>query len=156
MEIYVARYFCPRVNLIVPNISWGMFNHECDLLVLTKSGYAYEIEIKVSRSDLRADAEKKHGHVSKKIKKLYFAIPDTLADCVDLIPEHAGIIVVGPTGRCKVTREARVNSSHKFSDAEMFAFARLGTLRIWPMKEKILGLRRQHRYMLESLMAVTR
>ena len=72
IELAVAHYFDPRRNIIVPNVWWGMgFNYECDLLVLTKAGYAYEVEIKTTKSDLKADLKKEHGHKSDKIRKLF-------------------------------------------------------------------------------------
>jgi len=137
MELAIVDYFNPRVNLIVPNISWGMFIHECDLLLITKHSYAYEIEIKISRADLKKDLEKKHGHKSEKIKKLYFALPDYLLDTVDLIPKHAGILSVNQKLKCHMVREAKINSEYKFSDAEKFQVARLGSMRIWELKKKL-------------------
>ena len=61
MEIALARFINPRVNLVVPNVSWGFFNHECDLISISKSGFATEYEIKVSKSDLKADKKKKQS-----------------------------------------------------------------------------------------------
>jgi hypothetical protein len=51
MEVELGRYFNYRQNIIVSNVSWGLGIHECDLLIITKSGYATEVEIKVSLSD---------------------------------------------------------------------------------------------------------
>ena len=77
MELVLAQYFDPRVQLVVPNVSWGFEGcHEMDLAVLTKAGYLYEIEIKISLSDLKKDRDKSHGHRNKKVKYLYFAIPE--------------------------------------------------------------------------------
>jgi hypothetical protein len=141
VELSVVKYLKPRINLIVPNISWGLNIHECDLFVLSKSGYATEIEIKVSRSDLKKDLDKRHHHKSNKIKKLYFAIPDYMLCDIELIPKHAGILIVNQRGRCTLHREAVINEkSYKFSDAERFQVARLGALRIWNLKKRIKKL----------------
>jgi len=138
IEVAVAEYFNPRTNLIVPNVSWGMFLHECDLLVLTPSGYAYEIEIKTSKQDLIKDLDKPHKHDSKKIKKLYFAIPSKLIDCLSYIPERAGVIIVNEeTRRCKKIREGKVWNNYKFSDSDRYMLARLGSMRIWGLKKKL-------------------
>jgi hypothetical protein len=135
IECAVASYFNWRVNLIVPNVSWGMFIHECDLLIVTKAGYCYEVEIKTSRSDLKADIKKRHGHKSELIKKLYFAIPEYLTDCTEFIPAHAGIITVSAEGGfCQVIREPQVNGGRSLSEQERFQVARLGTMRIWSLK----------------------
>lgn len=47
LQIACARYFNPRKNVIVPNVSWGMALHECDILVMTPAGVAYEVECKI-------------------------------------------------------------------------------------------------------------
>ncbi len=71
IECALATYFDPRRNLIVPNVWWGMgLNHECDLMVMTRSGYVYEVEIKTSKADLVRDLKKPHGHGDDKIRKL--------------------------------------------------------------------------------------
>ena len=67
IEVRVASFFNPRQNIIVPNISWGVNLHECDLLIIRKSGYGIEVEIKVSKSDLIADAKKPHHHHDIKV-----------------------------------------------------------------------------------------
>ena len=73
MEVALAEYFDSRANLIVPNVYHSFFKHELDLLVLTKSGYAYEIEIKITAADLKKDVKKRHGHRDERIKKIYLA-----------------------------------------------------------------------------------
>lgn len=141
MEIALATYFDYRRNLIVPNISWGLFLHECDLLILTKSGYAYEVEIKVSKADLIKDKEKEHGHKSNRIKFLYFAIPDYLLPHREHIPKRAGIISIITHGHskgvCQIVRPPVVNSMYRFTDEERYQVARLGAIRIWGLKIKI-------------------
>ncbi len=139
MELAVARYFKYRRNLICPNIHWGMgINHECDVFVLKKSGYAYEIEIKVSRGDLKKDLKKKRGHNSNKIRRLYFAIPEDLLSSKEFIPENAGILVVGKYGRVTEIRRAKDNKEAiRISDQERFHLAHLACMRIWKLKAKI-------------------
>lgn len=137
MEIVVANHFNPRVNLIVPNIHWGFGIHECDLLVITPAGYASEIEIKVSKQDLKADSLKAHNHSDHRVKSLFFAIPWYLENCVDLIPEKAGIIVVDSNHWPKRIRSAKKNGKYVFSQDEKFQIARLGALRIWDLKRTV-------------------
>jgi len=144
MEIAVATYLNIRTNLIVPNISWGMSLHECDLLVITPSGCGWEIEIKVTKSDLIKDKEKYHGHYNKKIKDLYFAIPDYLMDCIEHIPERAGIILVNNKLQCKTYRRPKsTKNAYQFSQAERYKVARLGSMRIWGLKRKLNNLKKQ-------------
>ena len=138
IEIAVAEYLNVRTNLIVPNISWGMFLHECDLLVLTPAGFAWEVEIKISRADLIKDKEKRHGHHNNKIKSLYFAIPDYLEYCIEHIPERAGVISVNDKLRCKTLRRPiSVKCPYRFTMQERYKVARLGSMRIWGLKRKI-------------------
>lgn len=147
MEVAVATFFKPRVNTIVPNISWGLGIHECDLLIVTKTGHAIEVEIKVSKSDLIKDKEKRHGHNSKKVRQLYFAIPENLAEYIEHIPERAGIITVTEYPhdcRCKILRKSRLNlEARKLSPDEILHVARLGTMRIWTLKNRINDLLRR-------------
>jgi len=154
MECALAHEFNYRKNLVVPNVAWGMNLHECDLLVVSERGYASEVEIKISKADLKKDATKAHQHENRRIKSLWFAIPDYLEDCIDLVPERAGIIIVktGPLktdkfdGRtytwprkCTRLRPPQMNGlAQPFSDAERFKVARLGALRIWRLKQKLV------------------
>lgn len=150
MELAIAKYFEIRQNVIVPNISWGFGMHECDLFILKKSGYAVEVEIKRSKSDLLADFKKAHHHHDEKnrISELYYALPEELYEkCEEFIPENAGIIVCY---RCinykketvivaRVKRKAKkVKGARKLTIEEQFKVARLGCLRIWSLKQKII------------------
>lgn len=147
MEVTLASYFDYRVNLIVPNAHWGMGNmHECDLLIMSQSGYLTEVEIKVSKPDLKADAKKVHGHRSTRIKRLFFALPHYLEDAIEFVPERAGIIIVSPKDdhswgpRCKVIRKPVTNKvAQKVSAEERYKIARLGAIRIWKLKRKLNG-----------------
>ena len=140
IEVAVARYLNPRQNLIVPNVHWGLNIHECDLLVITQAGYAWEVEIKVTKADVVKDKEKRHQHFDGRIKFLYFAIPKYLESCISHIPKRAGIIAVGSDLTCRTLRNPETNAKYKFSDAERYQVARLGALRIWGLKEKIKKL----------------
>lgn len=147
MEIALARHFDYRQNLIVPNVSWGLFLnrqhlHECDLLVLTKSNYLWEVEIKVTKADLLADKKKAHGHHNINIKRLYFAIPEYLGDSIEHIPERAGIITVRRAADdrrfiCRQIRAAKNDRGYQLTDEERYKVARLGALRIWDLKQKL-------------------
>ena len=125
-----------RKCLVVPNVSWGLHLHECDLLALTPAGYAHEVEIKISRSDLVQDTKKRHGHRSQKIKYLWFAGPDVLeTDLLALAPERAGIIIIHENEGSRwpqIVRKATSNKgAKKFTQDERYCLARLGTIRFW-------------------------
>jgi hypothetical protein len=144
IEIAVADFFNPRLNIIVPNISWGLFLHECDMLVLTKSGYAYEIEIKTDKYDLIKDSKKKHGHFNVKLSRLYFAIPNYLSECIQHIPEHAGILIVSEGGFVELKRQPKIKNEYKFTEQERLKLAELGTMRIWNLKRIIRNLKNEN------------
>lgn len=142
MEDAIARLFGIRQNIIVPNISWGIFIHECDLLIIRPSGYAIEVEIKRSKADLKNDFKKSHGHIDVRIQKLYYAIPEELlASCESLIPETAGIIIVYQARGgiwARIHREIKANKARrKLTDAEILKVAKLGCMRIWNLKHKL-------------------
>jgi len=144
MEIAIMKYFDIRQNIIVPNISWSFFNHEADILILSKSGYATEIEIKVSKADLKKDKEKLHKHESDMIKYLWFAVPEKLKDfALTEIPERAGLIsVYRANDRYWIDRirGPQLNKSHrKWTNSEKYRLAQLGCMRILGLKEKLLN-----------------
>lgn len=144
IEIAIANYYDPRVNIIVPNVSWGLFSHECDILVVRKTNYCIEVEIKISKQDLKADFKKEKQHIDKKnrIKELYYAFPvEMYDDCKELIPEECGIFVYLLDGSLSLERKAKERQGAKpLTDKEVFQVARLGTLRIWSLKRKIQKL----------------
>lgn len=146
IEESLSRYFDFRKNIIVPNISWGLGVHECDIFVIRPSGYATEIEIKISKSDLLVDAKKTHHHSSVKIREFYYAIPIKLLECINDIPLHAGILVCERNENnnivySKLHRKAKINTdSRKLTDKEILKASHLGTMRIWSLKRKIIKL----------------
>ncbi len=125
--------------LVVPRASWGVGLHECDLLALTKAGYAHEVEIKVTVSDLKRDLEKRHGHRSAWIKCLWFAMPEAMEGAVEYVPENAGVILVEVEKRnllrfhrARVLRKPRPRKDAvKWGPERRFDLARLGAIRYW-------------------------
>jgi hypothetical protein len=160
IELAIARYYGTREHIIVPNISWGFdYIHECDLFIIKKSGYAVEVEIKRSKTDLLNDFKKPHKHASNKIREFFYAIPkENVEEWSKLIPKHAGIIAYWKTeeeiwdkkkrrwtGKYKwVTRAGRIKSAKinksadKLTIEEQLKVARLGCLRIWNLKQKLI------------------
>ena len=133
-----------RKNIVVPNVSWGMGLHECDILSLSAGGYATEIEIKISKYDLLKDAEKWHNHISNLIARLYFAVPNQLVDIAQVnTPSRAGILSVQKNVDKYVVVEVRKPRRNTFAvqwDADRrYQLARLGSMRILGLKQKILS-----------------
>lgn len=142
MEISLANYFGYRVNQIVPNISYGLWIHECDLLIVSQAGYCTEVEIKTSISDLKADFKKEHQHKSKKIKYFYYAIPESLKEkALPLIPEHAGLISVKDMNgfywhNCSIIKSPIINKNARpLTQEELIKLGHLASMRIWSLKQ---------------------
>jgi len=57
-------------------------NHECDCLVMSKTGYLTEIEIKRSYEDFLADFRKEHTHEDKRINHFCFLVHISFAEKV--------------------------------------------------------------------------
>lgn len=159
MEIAVMAHLNPRQNIVVPNVTGAGVNfgnvdylHECDVLSLSKTGYATEVEIKVSKSDLKKDLQKQHAHDNRFIKYLYFAVPRNLvATAIELLPENIGILCVErrPFWNGKVAENPSVEvirgaiprkDARKWNEAQRNQLMRLGVLRILGLKRKIREL----------------
>lgn len=90
---------------VYPNVY--IENFECDLLKITKAGYTYEYEIKVSRSDFFVDKKKEHKSLfpqnckkkydellnGKRVNYFLYVCPYDLIKA-DEVPEWAGLIHV--------------------------------------------------------------
>jgi hypothetical protein len=145
MEIALATWWNYRSNLIIPRISWGFDIHECDLLIVSSIGYLTEIEIKVSKTDLKNDINKTHKHFDKRIRNFYFAVPMYLKEfALENIQENAGLIIVDENARLKSYRKCIevkkpiINKdAKKLSIEDQYKIARLGALKIWNLKKKI-------------------
>lgn len=150
VEIAVAEEFGWRKCDIVPNVYWGWgLNYEADLVVMRKSGWCLEIEIKVTRSDIKADLKKKRQHNSNKFRELWFAVPKELADDPN-IPERAGIIAVTKAGAQFYANRIRMAQTNpdaiRADDKERMKLLRLGNMRVWGIKKKIADNNGQGRF----------
>lgn len=88
-----VKYFTENLNV---------YDWESDVLKITKSGYAYEFEIKISRPDFKNDfkhKKKKHTLLESKESSskipnyFYYVVPEGLVS-EEEIPEYAGLIYV--------------------------------------------------------------
>lgn len=147
IEVRMMEALNIRENLIVPNVRHGMqicnrCLHECDLLVLSASGFATEIEIKVDKSDLVEDQRKRHKHIHPGISRLYFAVPAYLKEvALECIPERAGLYILYDDDETSVVLERtakRSNPAIRWTDGDRLQLARLGAMRILKLKKKLL------------------
>lgn len=106
-EIEIALAKSDKFNYIKNIVAFNVngfgetlpIHHECDMLVLSNSGYLTEIEIKRSWQDFLADFKKRHHHESEKriIKYFYYCVPKKLLDKVwdkltELNISYSGVI----------------------------------------------------------------
>jgi len=142
IEIALMQYLNVRQNIIVPNVFWGMgLNYECDLVKLSKNNYATEIEIKISKSDLMKDNEKKNCHNSQLFKYLYFAVPEKLKDtALNALPSRAGLyVIINRNDELYVKTEKKPIKQlcKQWSVSDRYKLAELGAMRILGLKKKV-------------------
>lgn len=152
LEIKLMQYFDVQKNIIVPNVYNGIgINYEADLVVLSKSGYATEIEIKTTKSDLLKDKFKKNYHNSNLFKYLFFAVPESIKEiALNEIPKNAGLFIVKKNMDIKkngivISKEIYLarpaiknNSCIKWEEKDRVNLLRLGVMRILGLKKKII------------------
>ena len=153
MQVWLHRYM-ERKNRhsILPNVS--MYGWEADLVCMTKAGYLHEIEIKVSRSDFKADFKKrKHLYLSKQLNittdripnYFWYACPWGLI-MPEEVPAYAGLIWINPRsyvhGNEEVWKAPRIHKS-KVSDKRKEELFNVCYWRMWSSYDKIAKL--QHK-----------
>lgn len=156
-----------RHVVVVPDCNWT--GHECDLLVVRADLRLVDIEIKISRSDLKADAAKdkwfdmpnrcQWNHPEKNLKiprahppkiwKHYYCMPAAIWDdkLLEAIQPMSGIMLIrdysdGPLVTIK--RQARANkSATPISPQEVIDIARLQSNRMWNAYDEVDSFRRE-------------
>ena len=121
-QVLVNRYITGgfRTNLCVPNVSFGFFTtHEADLVVVSKSGYLTEYEIKRTWQDFLNDFKKRTNHFENKVSRLFYVVPEFIADrCIDYLKQYEWQAPYNNTMLgfdCPVgldRKSTRLNSSH--------------------------------------------
>lgn len=138
-----SPFYVRLMMAVVPNVSWGMLPDEADLIVLSKTGYLTEVEVKVSLSDWKADLEKRKW-LRKKfqnglVKRFFYAAPEALAarHAELALPSMAGVISVSERGEATVIRPAATFPGHKkLSVLQAHKLLRLAAIKAWKMAYK--------------------
>lgn len=100
IELALARYYSFQRNIIAFNVlgesvTLPLF-HECDMLVVTPSGYLTEVEIKRSYDDFCAEFKKRHHHASAvPMKDFLYCVPAGILEKVVKKLEEQKIIPSG-------------------------------------------------------------
>ncbi len=148
---------CISTNLfMVPNAF--IWHWEADLLYVTPSGFATEWEIKLSRSDFKADFKKTYKHLilnegkrpsgepawdSNKIKHdigpkyFYYACPEGLIKAEE-VPEYAGLFYIYETGAsATLIKQAPRRKVKPLTDKQKIQLYEKGLRRYWSTQEKM-------------------
>lgn len=80
MVINNPLYFNIRTDIAIPNLSWSLLPYEADLIIMNKSGYITEFEIKRSFEDLKKDFRKNIFHNSELINRFYYVLPKSIEE----------------------------------------------------------------------------
>ena len=163
IQALLAEHFGIRNNIIVPNVSWGLLDYEADLLIMNKTGYVTEIEIKRSWSDFLADFKKDDvAHKSELIYQFWYCVPEELySKCIEKLKEvykdsldRPNVISYSDSGilnfHGKSASYCRGNHRKLFLE-EQLKLARLGTMRYWSSEFKRLRSERENKENEENL-----
>ena len=147
MAIVNSGIFNKRNDVIVPNVSWGLLNHEADMVVMTKSGYLTEIEIKRSWEDFKADFKKDHHHHDDRVDKLYYCVPLSIKERVaDYLTQNeipfTQLLYFSEEGKIRIynTGGKFYTGGRKLFIEEQLTIARLGCMRVWNLKQKLVDI----------------
>lgn len=149
--------------VVLPNCSWT--GHEADMLVVEAGLRLIDIEIKISRADLKADAQKdkwwakRHwsrqpsNHMRRewppKVWKHYYALPADIwkPELVEALPsDKSGILLLQQAttkrlAKIQVFRRATPNREAKpISPADCLDLGRLANLRMWSALKQLRGI----------------
>lgn len=149
-----------KCTVLVDNCSWT--GHECDVLAVTDDLRIIDVEVKISRSDLKADAKKdKWWHRDSwrfgqpepapvarvwppKVWKHYYAMPAEIwgEALFEFLPSPASGVLVLRGGDDKPIRVECVRRATPNKDAtrlvapQVMQIARLANLRMWEAYER--------------------
>lgn len=147
--------------VLVDNCSWT--GYECDVLAVTTDLRIIDVEVKISRADLKADAKKDkwwnrigwsshHGPDAprqhpRKVWKHYYAMPKAIwkPELLDCLPSPAsGVLLLAepqyPGGIVTVKCERRATpakDAHRLKPEEVIDIARLANLRMWDAYQRL-------------------
>lgn len=103
IECAIRRHVDHRANTLIPEASIryplgkSMGEYRADFVVVTRAGYATELEVKISLADWRKDlAKPKWMGMAAWITRFIYVVPEQLG-IPEWVPERAGVWHVKPT-----------------------------------------------------------
>lgn len=163
IEVALAEspFFSFKTNIIAFNVcglsaTLPIF-HECDMLLVSKSGYLTEIEIKRSFEDFKKDFKKSHKHEDMGlIKNFWFCVPKSIYQKIldskildDNFNTYFSFILYDEDLRLElrtwsefatdVMKEKVVDRNYrKLFLEQILEIARLGSMRVIGLKKKLI------------------
>lgn len=161
-----AQFFQRKHLMVVPNCNWT--GHECDLLVITENLRIIDVEIKISRADLKADmkkdkwfhsydwktdgpytefknAERRRREWPRKVWKHYYVMPQEIwkEELFEFIPEASGVLLLRRDHELTLIKEKRRAKPNReaehISAVQAIDIARLASLRMWDAYSKVVA-----------------
>ena len=168
-RVLSASIFENKYVMTIPNCNWT--GYESDLFAVTEQLKIVDFEIKISRSDLKADAKKDkwwhrgydvgaQEYVEKKLEhprkvwKHYYVMPAEIwsDDLYEAIPANSGVIVLkeghsvqyGKVCGASLLRRAKPNrDAYVLNKHQVMNIARLLQYRTWVALRKLDGAHEQ-------------
>ena len=159
LSLYNSPWFDKRGDIMIPNLSWGLLNHEADFCIINKTHHLTEIEIKRSFSDFKADFKKNEFHKDEKIYRFFYCVPEKIYDkVVNFMAEEAqvkkfvdtyglyyrkpGILTYDELGNITMTNYSTGYTGYgrKLFLEEMVKIGRYMSLRYWSAINKFVGM----------------
>jgi hypothetical protein len=176
---HLARsVFHHKCIVLVPNCSWP--GSECDVLAVTRDLRIIDIEIKISRSDLRADAAKDKWYHSydwqrhrdyrgpwkdrprercewpRRVWKHYYCLPESIwqPELLADLPAVSGVLLIREKSDhiyLSAERQAKPNRQAERLTAEQAVdIARLANLRMWDSYDAVERTNREYQHLIDT------
>lgn len=159
--IYNSIFYNKRTDVFVPNVSFGFLSgYEADLLIMNKSGYVTEIEIKRSYNDFMKDFKKEFFHCDDRIREFYYCVPINILDKVlnKLVETKTyvnGVYYFTDNNELYfkshkdipyieddlIVSSALRNKGRKLFLEEQIKLLKLGSFRIYNLKQKLISMK---------------
>lgn len=131
VEVLKFNLPCENVLYVFPT------NFEMDVLSLNKQGYLTEFEVKVSKSDFKADKKKKFkshwyesGNETMCPNRFYYVCPEGLIS-IEELPTYAGLIYYSEQGLTTIRKAPMLHKKQKERKGVLEKFCRLLSERMY-------------------------
>lgn len=128
--VYVYRW--ARLHWCFPNVHFC--GCEMDMAIVTRARLLWEVEVKLTASDWRADEHKakwKRPAQRARVSRMYYAVLPEMAQAIPpFVPAETGILVFDRTHMHEL-RPARLTRAPKVTDAQLLHLFESTYWRFW-------------------------